>query len=339
MFEEIKKELSSFKLLTTLLTVAVAIYLFQMLWQVILGFSDLIIILVLAWLLSFILEPLVEKLAKLSELPKIWSALFIYLFFTILFTAMIFLFIPIVSSQFQSLSKVIPQVLSPYPNFLNSWNNALAKSMDGLIGFIPSLAAAFVDIILILILSFYFILDKEKINSEIYKLAPNAWHRNLKFIQKVVEENFSAFLQIQVIFGIIAGVSTWIVLRIFSVDFAASVSLLSGILTIIPLIGPLLALIPPVFVVLATDPNNLSLALIILAILLIIQQIIFNFIGPKLMGKAFKLHPIIVFLSIILGFKIAGAFGAIFIVPILGIAIVVLKELGYHFINPTESNK
>lgn len=335
MLDELKKELTSFKLLTTLLTIAVSIYLLQIFWGVILEFSDIIIILVIAWLLSFVLEPIVEKLAKLSELPKLFSALFVYLFFAILFSAMIFLFIPIVSAQLQSLSKVIPQVLSPYPSYLNTWNNAVSKSFESLIGFIPSLAAAFINIILILILSFYFILDKERINAEIYKLAPNSWHTNLKFIQKVIEETFSSFLQIQVIFGVIAGIATWIVLRIFSVDFAASVAFLSGILTIIPVIGPIIALIPPVFVVLAIDPNNITLALLILVILLLIQQIIFNIIGPKLMGRAFKLHPVIVFLSIIIGYKIAGAFGAIFAVPILGIAVVVLKQLGYHFINPT----
>lgn len=338
MLDDLKKELTSFRLLATLLTIAISIYLLQIVWQFVQVFSDIIIILVLAWLLSFILEPLVDKFQKLFGLAKVWSAIFIYLFFAVLFTAMIFLFIPVVSSQFDALSKVIPTFLSAYPKYLTAWNNAVSNSLENLIVIIPSLATAFVDIILILILSFYFILDKEKINTEIYKLAPKAWHQNLKFIQKVVEDTFSSFLRIQVIFGIIAGVATWIVLRIFSIDFAASVAFLSGILTVIPLVGPIVALLPPVFVVLAINPDNLTLAFLILAILLLIQQIIFNFIGPKLMGKAFKLHPIIVFLSIILGFKIAGAFGAIFIVPLLGIIIIVLKELGYHFINP-EGNK
>jgi predicted PurR-regulated permease PerM len=55
------------------------------------------------------------------------------------------------------------------------------------------------------------------------------------------------------------------------------------------------------------------------------------------MEKAFKLHPIVVLLSILIGFKVAGAMGAVFVVPVLGIAVIVIKKLGYHFINPEET--
>jgi predicted PurR-regulated permease PerM len=87
-------------------------------------------------------------------------------------------------------------------------------------------------------------------------------------------------------------------------------------------------------VAVATNPNNPIIAVLIFAILLIVQQIMLNYLGPKLMGKAFKLHPIIVLLSFIVGYKIAGAFGAIFIVPILAILVIVFKELEHYFVNP-----
>jgi predicted PurR-regulated permease PerM len=102
-------------------------------------------------------------------------------------------------------------------------------------------------------------------------------------------------------------------------------------------IGPILGLLPPAFVALALHPENPILAVAIFAVLLLIQQIIFNTLGPKLMEKAFKLHPIIVFLSIIIGFKVAGPLGAVFVVPVLGIVVIVIKKLGYHFINPEAS--
>lgn len=338
MIEEIKKEFSLFKLLVFLLTVAVSIYLFQIIWQFLGNFSDIIVIVVLAWLLSFIFEPLVEIIEKITKLPKIFAALLVYCFFALLFTAMVFLFIPVVMNEFQSLSKIVPVYLSSYPKFVQTWNLTVTNSVDTLISLIPSLATFFVDLVLILILSFYLIVDKEKINEELYKLAPKGWHKNLKFTQKVIDDTFASFFQIQVIFGVIAGVITWIVLRLFSIDFAASIALVAGVLTIIPLLGPVLAVIPPVFVALATNPNNPAEALLIFVILLLLQQITFNAIGPKLMGRAFKLHPIIVFLSIIIGFKVAGPMGAVFVVPVLGISVIVLKELGHYFINPPESS-
>jgi predicted PurR-regulated permease PerM len=242
--------------------------------------------------------------------------------------------LPSVASQFQSLSKIIPKSLSDFPSFTKTWNNVVGNSFDNLISFLPSVATIFVDIIIILVLSFYLIIDKETIDTEIYKLAPKAWHTNLKFIQETINETFASFLQIQVLFGILAGVSTWIVLRIFSIDYAASIAIIAGLLTIIPLAGPLLGILPPAFVVLVTHPENPILALAIAAILLLIQQITYNAIGPKLMSRAFKLHPIIVVISILIGFKVAGAMGAIFVIPVLGIAVIVIKKLGYHFLNP-----
>jgi len=337
MLEEIRKEFTLFKLLVFLLTVAVSIYLLGIFWQVLGNFYDVIVIALIAWLLSFILEPLVDIVCKLTKLAKLWSALIVYIFFAILFTVIVFILIPTVISQFQSLSVLIPKSLNAFPTFTKTWNNAVGHSFENLISFLPSVATIFVEIIIILVLSFYLILDKEKINAEIFKLAPKNWHTNIKFIQETVNETFASFLQIQVLFGVLAGITTWIVLRIFSIDFAASIAILAGLLTIIPLAGPLLGIVPPAFVVLVTHPENPILAVAIAAILLLIQQITYNAVGPKLMAKAFKLHPIIIVLSILIGFKVAGAMGAIFVVPVLGIVVIVLKKLGYHFLNPEET--
>ena len=339
MLDEFKKQYASIKILTFLLIVTVSIYLFQIFWQVLSIFSDILVMMVLAWLLSFVLEPLVNLISRLTKVSKLISALIVYTFFGVLIAVGIFLFIPIVALQFQSLSKVVPGFLESYPGLIQTWNNSITKSVDIFITLLPSLATIVIDTILMLILSFYLIVDKERINNEVYNLLPKAWHKNFKFIQSVIDTTFSSFLRIQIIFGVIAWISTWIVLTIWGVDFAASASLLAGILTIIPILGQFLGAFPPAFVVLVTRPETPLEAVLVFAILVVIQQIAFNVIGPKLMGNAFKLHPIIVFLSIIIGFKIAGAIGAVFVVPILAIFVIVVKRLGYYFINPQEPSE
>ncbi len=338
MLEEFKKEFTPFKFLVVLLIIAVSIYLLQILFQILGNFSDIILIVIVAWLMSFVLEAPVNLISRVFQLGKVWSALVVYLILGAFLLILIFNFIPIVSVQLQTLSKIVPGYFTAFPQIENTWNNAVRNSIDTLIYFIPSIAYVFLDIILILFLSFYLIVDKDTINEEFYKLTPVGWHKNLKFIQGVVDITFSSFLRIQIIFGIIAAITTWIVLTIFRINFAASIALLSGLLTIIPLVGPILALIPPVFVALILSPNDPTIAIIIFTILLLIQQVTFNFVGPKLMEKAFKLHPIIVLLSILVGFKIAGPLGAVFIVPILGVLVIVFKELGHYFINPPHSS-
>jgi predicted PurR-regulated permease PerM len=339
MIDEFKKELTSFRLLAILLTIAVGIYLFQIAWQVLDSFSDVLVIILCAWLLSFILEPAALKVSHATKLSILWSAFIVYAIIAVIFTAATIIFIPTVITQLQTLAAILPDYLTYAPKAVQNWNYNFASAFDNFVAYIPSVAQSLGSVLMILILSFYLIIDKERITNEMYNLAPKKWHENLKFIQKVIDDTFASFLRIQVLFGLLAGISTWIVLTIFGVNFAASTSLIAGILNIIPLIGPLLGIIPAVLVVFVSDPANPAKALLVFVILLLIQQITFNAIGPKLMGKAFKLHPIIILLSFIIGAKIAGPLGAIFAIPVLGIIGIIFRELGHYFINPEKSDK
>ncbi len=338
MIEELRKEFTPFKFLVYLLIIAVLIYLLQIFSNVIANFSDVIFTIIIAWLLSFILEPVVNLTSGLLKLERIFAALLVYLLLGALIVILFLIFIPLVSSQLQTLATLVPQYFSAFPQFVKTWDNYIGNSAGTVITFIPSVAGMLIDLILLVFLSFYLIVDKDRINNEIYRLTPKQWHKNMGFVQKVIDESFASFLRIQFIFGVIGGISTLLVLVVFGIPYAIAIAVLAGILTIIPLIGPALALIPPIFIALVTNPQNPIIPLAILVILLIIQQIIYNYVGPELMGKAFKLHPIIVLLSIVIGFRIAGVLGAILVVPVLGIVVIVLKELGYHFINPDESS-
>ena len=327
MFGQFKK--NSTGILTVLLIIAVGIYLFQILWSVLGNFSDIFVILICSWLLSFILEPLVEFLTKFTRVPKAISALLIYVLFFAISGVTVFLFIPIVSAQLQGLFIILPKYLAHYPPYLTKWAESLTSF--GSAGFIiPSVAQFVFNTILVFIVSFYFILDKDHINQEFLNLLPKKWHDEVAFIQEVIDTTFASFLRVQLLFGLMAGVVTWITLRIFNIDFAASTAFIAGILTIVPFLGPFLGIIPPLLVSFVTDPGR---GLFVFIILLIAQQIIFNVIGPKLLGKAFKMHPIIVLLSFIAGYKIAGGIGAVFAIPVLGVLITVVHRLGTHFLH------
>ena len=333
MLEDIKKEFTSLKLLSVLLTIAVSIYLLQFAWQFLGNFSDVIIVLILSWLLSFILEPTVERTSKFFKLSRTISALLIYVLVTALIGVTIFLLIPTVSYQLDALAKIVPHYLDTAPKFVQKWDKDLISSLDNAASLIPSVANFFFLLLIVLIISFYLIVDNEKIDREVYEMIPTKWHKTFKDIQKIINTTFASFLRVQLTFAIISGILTWAVLRIFNVDFAASTGVIAGILTLVPMIGPILAIIPPLFISFIADPAK---AIAIFIILLIAQQVIFNIWGPKFMGKAFKIHPIVVLLSFIIGFKVAGVMGAIFAIPVISIIILVIRDLGHHFISPKE---
>ncbi|HSW96713.1 MAG TPA: AI-2E family transporter [Candidatus Saccharimonadales bacterium] len=334
MLPEIKKNLTSFKILVTLLIITVGIYLFQIFSQVLANFSDVIIILICSWLLSFVLSPFVNALTITLRISKIISAFIVYAVFFALIAVIIQSFIPTVYQQIQQLVQILPKYINAAPPFMHNWLGIASTYLDNSLPILSSVATILFDMSLVLIISFYFVIDSERINKELYELTPNKWHKDMEFIQHVINTTFASFIRVQLLFGLLAGVATWIVLRIFNVEFAASTALLSGILAVIPMVGPILTIIPPLLLPLLT---NTTQALIIFVILLAIGQLIFNIIGPKLLSKTFKIHPVIVLLSFLVGFKIAGTLGAIFAVPVLGIIIIVFHQLSRHFIS--EKNK
>lgn len=333
MIDSIKKRLGSSSLLITLLTIAVSLYLLQIVWQVLGIFSDAIIAFFSAWVVSFILEPLVEKIKLLTKLPKTAAAGLVYALFFCLLTLTVILFIPAMSHQIQTLGKVLPKYLESYPTFVHQFTNNSVSYIQNSLPFIPSLAQFLFTVFIVLIISFYLVIDKDHLHRELYNLIPKKWHTHAIFFEELVDTTFGSFLRVQLLFGLIAGLATWIVLRIVGIDFAATTAVVAGILTTIPLLGPILGIIPPVFVAFLTDPTR---ALIVFLILLAMQQVLFNIVGPKLLGNALKLHPIIVLLSFIVGFKIFGPLGAVFAVPVLGIVVVILHRLGRHFLSKEE---
>lgn len=329
MMDSWKKQLGSTHLLIILLSIAVSIYLLQMLWQVLGIFSDAIIVVFSAWIVSFILEPLVERVKNITKLPKTASAGIVYTLFFGLLIVTVVLFIPAFTYQMTTLTKLIPKYVGSFPIFVNQFTSNSVGYIQNSLPLIPSVAQFLFTIFIVLIISFYFVVDKDHMQKELYNLVPTKWRHHADFFGNLVEITFGSFLRVQLVFGIVAGIATWIVLRALGIEFAASTAVLSGILTTIPLLGPILGIIPPVFVAFLTDPTR---ALIIFLILLAMQQVLFNIVGPKLLGNALKLHPVVVLLSFIVGYKLLGPLGAVFAVPVLGILVVILHRMGRHFL-------
>lgn len=329
MLDELKKQSALVTILLILGVLALFFYVFQWVWLGLSFFSDVIVILFTAWILSFILEPFVEKITKITKLPKVWSAAIVYLVFFGILAVAISLFIPVVVAQIQTLTKVLPKYQASFPFYVHKITNVSVSFVDNSLSLIPSVAGFLFSAFMVLIVSFYFVLDKERINKEIYTLLPKKWHGHAKYLQELIDSTFGSFIRMQIIFGIVAGIATWLIMTGFGVDFAASTSLMAGLLTVVPVVGGLLALIPPVAIALFIDPIR---GLLVLLALLAMQQIVFNIIGPKLLGRALQLHPVIVLLAFFVGFKIAGGFGVIFAVPVFAVLFVILHSIAHHFL-------
>ena len=116
------------------------------------------------------------------------------------------------------------------------------------------------------------------------------------------------------------GIATFIGLMVLSVlvdpvfgRFAVLLSVIAGVLELLPIIGPIIAAIPAVILGLTA---GLDAAIAAVLLYLLIQQVENNVLVPKIQGDAVELHPSIVMFALVMGGAIGGLLGAILALPV-----------------------
>ncbi len=132
----------------------------------------------------------------------------------------------------------------------------------------------------------------------------------------VVNETFIGFIVGRIIDSFIIGVLTFVVLMICNIPFALMISVIVGVTNVIPFFGPFIGAIPSVFILMLEDPTQ---ALYFILIILAIQQLDGNVIGPKIVGNAIGIGSFWVLIAVLVGGGLFGFAGMAFGVPVFAV--------------------
>jgi len=121
------------------------------------------------------------------------------------------------------------------------------------------------------------------------------------------------WFQGQLLLGVIVGVLVYLGLWILNVRFALLLAIIAGVLELVPYIGPVLAAIPGVILALFQGP--FLLAVWVLLLYIVVQQLENYLIVPLVMKKAVGLNPVVVIIALLIGGKLAGVIGILLAVP------------------------
>lgn len=187
-------------------------------------------------------------------------------------------------------------------------------------------------ILIVLVVSFYFVKDYRLIWGSLVAFAPESYHSDLQRLGTEISGIWNAFLRGQLILGFVIGIVTFITLTIIRLPNALLLSILAGILEFIPNIGPILASIPAVLIALfQSDASWLGrlvgpiwFALIVLLLYAVIQRVENVVLVPRIIGRSLNLHPMVVFVGALAGASVAGIFGILLAAPILASARLIL---------------
>ncbi len=352
------------RVLLILLIILAGLFLAQMVWQLLSGFADLLLLFLLGWLVAFVLNPVVFQLSEHpiphaliralepmlgAERARRWrqrrlsrglAVAIVYLILVLVVVVLVAMFAPTAITQLSLLARQMPEYMARAPE-ASGWiqdrlarfglnlkvEDAVRAASAGLqgyaatliqnaLGIFTSLLSLLANLFFVLILGFIITLDGPRLWRGILKLVPDSFNSEMQFLERSIDRTFGGFIRGQLIQALLQSVGTAIVMALFGLDFVLIASLFAGLFMLIPLVGPFLALLPPLLVVVFESPGG---ALWVFVILLILQFAIVNVLMPRMMSKAVGLHPLLVFAAILFGVKIAGFWGALFGIPVAGV--------------------
>src|SRR5919112_935797 len=195
----------------------------------------------------------------------------------------------------------------------------------GIVGGVFGVFGTMLNLVLMLIVFVYMLLDRERIMSAILQAVPvTVWDQTVELFY-AVESTLVKYLKAQLLLCAIMGVIGWAIAFFTFGRYAVLIGLWVGVTEIIPVLGPFLGAIPAV--VLALFSGGIVQALLVAALFLVAQQVEGNILQPNIMGGSVGVHPLWVLFATLAATALYGVVGAVFAVPIVAIVTATLRYL------------
>jgi predicted PurR-regulated permease PerM len=199
----------------------------------------------------------------------------------------------------------------------------------------------FLDLILIVVISFYMLIDGERVWQSLTSIfAPKIRDGLTESLQR----NLQRFVSGQLLLGLFMATTLTLGFWVLRVPFFLLFAVFIGLLEVVPFVGATLGIATVATVVAFID---WWLALQVLAVAIALQQVKDNLVAPRIMGNLTGLSPVIIFISLLLGARLGGVLGVILAIPLTGVgkslAEIVLDptlppQTGSFFHNPLEND-
>lgn len=192
--------------------------------------------------------------------------------------------------------------------------------------------ALLIKVLVYLLTTFYLLLQGDGLIRGIQRLAPTRHQGTVGRIIQRVDRTFGAYIRAQLALFAIVSFATFIILSLLQVQYALVLAIATGILELIPIIGPWVAAGSAVLVGLSqgTTPfhwSPIQLALVIAFAYFALRMAQDQLIIPQLIGRVVKLHPILVIFGLLVGSQIGGMLGLFLAVPTLAALKIIIVEV------------
>jgi len=299
---------------------------------------DIVLMLFIAVIIAAAIDGPVDWLAK-HRVRRVFGTAIMYLAIFLLMALFFYLVLPPLAGQLKILANNLPEIAGKlgalFSNIeqkigLTNIQSLLGKASDQLSGAATNILGTAIDIfggivnaVVILVISIYLVVQDKGIKNFFAGITPEKHRIYVADLTERIQEKLGAWLRGQLIIMFTIGLLSYIGLMLLGVKFALTLALLAAVFEIIPFIGPVLSGAVAIIIALTQAP---FLALLVLILFIVIQQLEGNIIAPQIMKRAVGLNPLVVIISLLVGAKLAGLLGMLVAVPLAAVISVLLKD-------------
>jgi predicted PurR-regulated permease PerM len=300
--------------------------------------------LVIAALLAYMLNPAVTLITTRTKLSHSLSASLVYLFFLVVLAAISLILVPFVVSQAKRLSLELQAIRIQLENTLDSPVTLLGFDLrlDEVLAEFQELSSQLFKpervfkmlkaattnlawILLILVTTYYLLRDGERLREWLIRLAPEAYQPEVQRLHQELEGVWQTYLRGQLLLMLLVGVLTGLVSAAVGLPGAVALGLLAGALDLIPSLSPTATTVIAALIAWFEGSAYLPLlnawfTVVVIALYILVQLVENIWLLPRIMGRSLRLHPGLVFVTVVGALALVGALAALVIVPLIGSA-------------------
>lgn len=312
--------------------------------------KTIILPVILSGVLYYLFNPMIDILER-NRIKRTYSIIVLYLLITGIIAVVITSVIPVIRDQIQGLIQNVPayseQVQEQFEkligsNFVNQFQNTIqinpselaSKASEKLSTFINNAwtgVGSFLGVITETVLAiatvpfilFYLLKDGRRLPQSILKMLPPMFRKETDRIMTEMNHQISSYIRGQIIVSFCIGALLYMGYLIIGLDYSLTLAVIASFTSVVPYLGPVIAITPALIVALVTSPAMLLKMVIVWTVVQLIEG---KFISPQIMGKSLRVHPITIIFVILTAGKLFGVVGIILAVP----GYAVLKVIVIH---------
>jgi predicted PurR-regulated permease PerM len=298
----------------------------------------------IAGVFYYLFRPLVNFL-QVKGVPRPLSIILIYLIAGAIIALLVSLGGPILQKQMKSLMDSTPAFIKfvqakltdlqhsewmshvPGNNVSDTIDKKISSSLTvigtkivNFIGIMTSIMTVFATVPFIL---FYMLKEGEKAPKQILRLLPSMQQKNGQKILTDLDEALSSYIQGQILVSFSLGILLFIGYLIIGLDYSLLVTIFAMFTNVIPFLGPIIAIIPALIIAIIHSP---FMAIKVLIVMVIVQQIEAHIISPQVMGRRLEIHPLTIISLLLAAGSIGGVLGLMLAVPVYAVMKVIVQH-------------